>query len=137
MVICFVNDECSPKQVHLHDLAQRLTTRDRDSAHLGNAVKPFVLKDERARLLSAGLGRSLILQAHVDVVPTGSADMWTHKPFDPVIEGDWLYGRGGADMKLAMPQPVLPRCAATYRDAARRDGLCAIRVEEESTATAR
>ncbi|UZF92264.1 ArgE/DapE family deacylase [Bosea sp. NBC_00550] len=44
-------------------------------------------------------GRSLILQAHVDVVPTGPADQWTHPPFDPVIEGDWLYGRGGADMK--------------------------------------
>ncbi len=44
-------------------------------------------------------GRSLILQAHVDVVPEGPHDMWTHPPFDPVIEGDWLYGRGGADMK--------------------------------------
>lgn len=47
----------------------------------------------------AETGRSLILQAHVDVVPSGPADMWTHAPFDPVIEGDWLYGRGGADMK--------------------------------------
>lgn len=44
-------------------------------------------------------GRSLILQAHVDVVPPGPADLWTHPPFDPVIDGDWLYGRGGADMK--------------------------------------
>lgn len=44
-------------------------------------------------------GRSLILQAHVDVVPTGPADLWTRPPFEPVIEGDWLYGRGGADMK--------------------------------------
>lgn len=44
-------------------------------------------------------GRSLILQAHVDVVPTGPADIWARKPFEPVIEGDWLYGRGGADMK--------------------------------------
>lgn len=44
-------------------------------------------------------GRSLILQAHVDVVPTGPAELWTHPPFDPVIDGDWLYGRGGADMK--------------------------------------
>lgn len=44
-------------------------------------------------------GRSLILQAHVDVVPTGPEDMWTHPPFDARIEGDWLYGRGGADMK--------------------------------------
>lgn len=44
-------------------------------------------------------GRSLILQAHVDVVPAGPADLWTHPPFEPVVEGDWLYGRGGADMK--------------------------------------
>ena len=38
-------------------------------------------------------GRSLILQAHVDVVPPGPADLWTHPAFDPVISGDWLYGR--------------------------------------------
>ena len=44
-------------------------------------------------------GRSLILQGHVDVVPTGPVDMWRHPPFDGVIEGDWLYGRGAADMK--------------------------------------
>ena len=44
-------------------------------------------------------GRSLILQAHVDVVPAGPADLWTRPPFEPAIEGDWLYGRGGADMK--------------------------------------
>lgn len=44
-------------------------------------------------------GRSLILQSHVDVVPTGPADMWRDPPFDPVIRGEWLYGRGGADMK--------------------------------------
>jgi acetylornithine deacetylase len=44
-------------------------------------------------------GRSLILQAHVDVVPPGPSDMWTHPPFEPVVESDWLFGRGGADMK--------------------------------------
>ncbi|MCU4179361.1 ArgE/DapE family deacylase [Bosea sp. BH3] len=44
-------------------------------------------------------GRSLILQAHVDVVPAGPLDQWKHAPFDPVIEGDWMYGRGSADMK--------------------------------------
>lgn len=44
-------------------------------------------------------GRSLILQAHVDVVPAGPLDQWRHAPFDPVIEGDWMYGRGSADMK--------------------------------------
>lgn len=47
-------------------------------------------------------GRSLILNGHVDVVPTGPHDMWTRNPFDPWIEGDWLYGRGGADMKAGL-----------------------------------
>ena len=44
-------------------------------------------------------GRSLILQAHVDVVPPGPADMWSRPPYEPAIEDDWLFGRGGADMK--------------------------------------
>ncbi len=58
---------------------------------------PIVVAIHRPR---AETGRSLILQSHVDVVPTGPADMWTHPPFDPVIDGDWIYGRGGADMKV-------------------------------------
>lgn len=44
-------------------------------------------------------GRSLIMNGHVDVVPTGPADLWTHPPFDPVVDGDWMYGRGAGDMK--------------------------------------
>jgi len=47
-------------------------------------------------------GRSLILNGHVDVVPEGPYDMWSHNPFDPHIEGDWLYGRGAGDMKAGL-----------------------------------
>ncbi|HWA49830.1 MAG TPA: ArgE/DapE family deacylase, partial [Dongiaceae bacterium] len=47
-------------------------------------------------------GRSLILNGHVDVVPLGPLDMWERPPFDPVIEGDWLYGRGSGDMKAGL-----------------------------------
>ncbi len=50
----------------------------------------------------AETGRSLILNGHVDVVPTGPTEMWTRPPFDPWIDGDWLYGRGGADMKAGL-----------------------------------
>jgi acetylornithine deacetylase len=79
-------------------------------------------------------GRSLILQAHVDVVPTGPADLWTHPPFDPVIDGDWLHGRGGADMKAGHAANLFAL------DALRRIGLQPAAtvtlqsvVEEEST----
>ncbi len=79
-------------------------------------------------------GRSLILQSHVDVVPPGPADMWTRPPFEPAIEGDWLYGRGGADMKAG--HAAMLACL----DALRRIGLQPAAtvtvqsvVEEEST----
>jgi len=47
-------------------------------------------------------GRSLILNGHVDVVPEGPVEMWTRPPYTPHREGDWLYGRGAADMKAGL-----------------------------------
>jgi len=38
---------------------------------------------------------------HTDVVPAGDEDAWTHPPFEAVIDGDILYGRGTSDMKGA------------------------------------
>ena len=47
-------------------------------------------------------GRSLILQGHIDVVPEGPAEMWTHPPYAGVIRDGWLYGRGAHDMKAGV-----------------------------------
>jgi len=47
-------------------------------------------------------GRSLILNAHMDVVPTANPDHWTHPPFSATRLGDWLYGRGAGDMKAGL-----------------------------------
>lgn len=47
-------------------------------------------------------GRSLILNGHIDVVPTGPQDMWTHPPFEPVVKDGWMYGRGAGDMKAGL-----------------------------------
>jgi acetylornithine deacetylase len=44
-------------------------------------------------------GRSLILQGHLDVVPTGPLEMWASPPYDPVIRDGWMHGRGAGDMK--------------------------------------
>ena len=43
--------------------------------------------------------RSLIMQGHVDVVPTGPLDMWRSPPFVPTIHDGRMYGRGANDMK--------------------------------------
>ncbi len=47
-------------------------------------------------------GRSLILNGHIDVVPEGPLDMWDTPPFEPRVQGGWLYGRGGGDMKAGL-----------------------------------
>ena len=44
-------------------------------------------------------GRTLIFNGHIDVVPVGDASLWTRPPFEAWVDGDRLYGRGGADMK--------------------------------------
>ncbi len=62
-------------------------------------------------------GRSLILNGHVDVVPVGPLEMWEHGPFEPHIEGDWLYGRGSGDMKAGLAANIFAL------DALRRIGL--------------
>lgn len=54
------------------------------------------------RKASAGGGRSLAFNSHVDVVPAGSGHRWTSPPFEPRRDGDWLYGRGAGDMKAGL-----------------------------------
>src|SRR5699024_1789256 len=47
-------------------------------------------------------GRSLILQGHLGVVPTGPLQHWTTPPCEPRIDGGWLYGRGAGYMKAGL-----------------------------------
>jgi len=39
---------------------------------------------------------------HIDVVPPGDLSAWASNPFEPRIDGGFLYGRGAADMKCAV-----------------------------------
>lgn len=55
----------------------------------------------------AGGGRSLMLQGHIDVVPTGPAELWTTPPFEPSIRNGRMYGRGAADMKSGLAAAVM------------------------------
>jgi acetylornithine deacetylase len=79
-------------------------------------------------------GRSLILQGHLDVVPEGPLEMWTHPPFDPVVKGGWMHGRGAGDMKAGTVAALFALDAiraAGYEPAARVHFQSVI--EEEST----
>ena len=44
-------------------------------------------------------GKTLMFEGHTDVVTEGDASQWTYPPFEAVIVGDKMYGRGANDMK--------------------------------------
>jgi acetylornithine deacetylase len=55
------------------------------------------------RLAGSGNGPTLMLNAHVDVVPPGHQDAWQgHDPFDGAITADAVHGRGACDMKAGL-----------------------------------
>lgn len=56
--------------------------------------------------LSEPIGKSLILQGHIDVVPTGAPELWDQDPFVPQIRDGWMRGRGAADMKSGVSAMV-------------------------------
>lgn len=47
----------------------------------------------------AKIGKSLILQGHIDVVSPEPVELWDYDPWGSVIEGNRMYGRGIQDMK--------------------------------------
>ncbi len=55
-----------------------------------------------ATLKGQGGGRSLILNAHVDVVESGPVEAWAHGPWSGAISDGKLYGRGAADDKAGL-----------------------------------
>ncbi|MCW2928709.1 MAG: family metallo-hydrolase [Thermoleophilia bacterium] len=53
-----------------------------------------------ATVAGRGEGPSLALCGHLDVVPAGELDAWTHPPFAGVLdEAGYVWGRGAVDMK--------------------------------------
>ena len=68
---------------------------------------PFYIKGQNfknrpilaAKLKGTGGGRSLILNAHIDVVPTGDHSLWKHKPWGGEVNAGKVFGRGSCDMK--------------------------------------
>jgi len=79
-------------------------------------------------------GRSLAFNSHVDVVPAGSSDRWSHPPFQPFREGDWLYGRGAGDMKAGLVASIFAMDAITQAGfSLRGDVQIQSVVEEEIT----
>lgn len=77
-------------------------------------------------------GRTILLEAHTDVVTEGDSCKWTHPPFAAEIVGNRIYGRGACDTKgnLAAAMLAVKAVKASKRRLKGRIVL-AIPVDEE------
>jgi acetylornithine deacetylase len=66
-------------------------------------------------LRGRGGGRSMLIDAHVDVVGPGDPGAWTSPPFRPELRDGRLYGRGTVDMKGGLAAALI--ALETLRDA--------------------
>jgi acetylornithine deacetylase/succinyl-diaminopimelate desuccinylase-like protein len=85
-----------------------------------------------ARLRGSGDAPPLLLQAHVDVVPT-TGQQWTHPPFAGEVADGFIWGRGALDMKAgaAMFVAAVLRAVATGMQPA-GDVVLALLADEEA-----
>jgi acetylornithine deacetylase/succinyl-diaminopimelate desuccinylase-like protein len=89
-------------------LADALTSAGLEHAQLfETGVHPVVYAD----WLHAPGAPTALVYGHYDVQPVDPLDLWTSPPFEPVIEGDRLLGRGAADDKGQIHAHVMSAAA--------------------------
>ena len=82
-----------------------------------------------------GVGRSLVINGHMDVVPAEDASRWSSPPFEPTRRDGWLVGRGAGDMKAGFAAGLLAVWALDRVDPGWLTGSLSIVsvIEEEAT----
>lgn len=91
--------------------------------NVGLDVERAPITTNRANLIITLPGQDddepLTFTGHMDVVPVWPDERlrWQTNPFEPVVEGGWLYGRGAADMKGGLA------CALLAMSELKRSGI--------------
>lgn len=76
--------------------------------------RPNVICDWRGSSFDPERDRTLMFEGHTDVVTEGDPTRWAIPPFEGLVQGGALHGRGSADMKAGVA------CAIAALDAVRR-----------------
>ena len=72
-----------------------------------------------------------VFLGHTDVVPPGPEDAWATPPFDPVLRGGYLHGRGAADMKGSLAAMVTACARFTARRPEPRGSIALLVTSDE------
>jgi acetylornithine deacetylase len=120
--------------------AQRVPHDRRVLTALAAAQAPFLDVEGRAslavRLRGSGNGRSLALNAHMDIVPAGDESTWTHPPHEGFIDPatNTIFGRGAMDDKAGVVAVLaVMQTLAALRVPLAGDVLFHFVLEDEST----
>lgn len=72
-----------------------------------------------------GVGKTLLLEGHTDVVTEGDQREWTYPPFGADVVDGRIYGRGAADMKSGLAAAMIA-AAAIRRSGVALDGCLVV-----------
>jgi acetylornithine deacetylase/succinyl-diaminopimelate desuccinylase-like protein len=64
-----------------------------------SAAPPIVYGEVKTKRKANGPARTLMFYNHYDVQPEDPIELWEHDPYEGIIEGDYIYGRGSSDDK--------------------------------------
>lgn len=84
---------------------KRILEKDGFQVHL-DQVEPH--RPNVIAILDGGKpGRTILLEAHTDVVTPGNVDEWKHPPFEAEVVNGKIYGRGACDTKNNLASAML------------------------------
>lgn len=73
--------------------------KDGKSGDQKNRAPPVVYGEVKAKKKSSRPPKTLLFYNHYDVQPEDPIELWEHDPYEGVVEGDYIYGRGSSDDK--------------------------------------
>ena len=73
--------------------------KDGKSGDQNNRAPPNVYGEVKAKKKSSRPPKTLMFYNHYDVQPEDPIELWEHDPYEGIVEGDYIYGRGSSDDK--------------------------------------
>ncbi len=93
-------ESTTPESAGSVEYVENLLKTKRFKTYVKTFGESYKVKNLYARF---GTGSpNICFAGHLDVVPPGDLSAWKASPFEPLFDGDYIYGRGTVDMKGAV-----------------------------------